>query len=306
MLLEASTKSGVESESCILSAYCTTTEQIHKLLERLYTNTNNEWFSVHWEVEIADEWNGWFAGIATAFCDFRKSVRVCIPGSYEGEVLLDWRVIRLVNCLDNYSKALYNKIVRDNVLSMQWDVDWFDPSSECWIRSTACYYFTIVNKILIKDTQQSYSHIIDDTNTKPKYRRQYVCINVDQTSLRLHFCHDKHSRSIFETLIFEESIKCTSEARKLITTKTTSYVNNNSSIFNRSRYCNKKLTPTMHESVGYCVVCLEQPVGNVAYVPCGHQVLCNECENLSAMRRRDKQCPVCRQTIVQRLTIYRV
>lgn len=50
-----------------------------------------------------------------------------------------------------------------------------------------------------------------------------------------------------------------------------------------------------------CVVCMATPA-EIAFVPCGHVALCGSgCpEHL-----RDRRCPVCRETVVQQLRIYR-
>lgn len=47
-----------------------------------------------------------------------------------GEVLLDHRTVHLVECVDNKTDALFNKIVRDSVIKVKWDVEWFEESED--------------------------------------------------------------------------------------------------------------------------------------------------------------------------------
>lgn len=46
-----------------------------------------------------------------------------------------------------------------------------------------------------------------------------------------------------------------------------------------------------------CQVCCDQPL-EVAFIPCGHQVCCKECA------KRCSTCPICRQEISSRLTVF--
>ncbi|RYH25228.1 RING-HC finger protein [archaeon] len=64
----------------------------------------------------------------------------------------------------------------------------------------------------------------------------------------------------------------------------------------------RKTPPKPLES--FCVVCLTNPVSSVAFVPCGHQVMCLPCLQDST-KRKDLLCPLCRQVIKQRITIYK-
>ena len=46
--------------------------------------------------------------------------------SFDGEIPLDYRTVHLVECADQKTDALFNKIVRDSVIKIRWDVDWFE------------------------------------------------------------------------------------------------------------------------------------------------------------------------------------
>ena len=46
--------------------------------------------------------------------------------SFDGEIPLDHRTVHLVECVDGKSEALFNKIVRDSVTKIRWDLEWFE------------------------------------------------------------------------------------------------------------------------------------------------------------------------------------
>lgn len=46
--------------------------------------------------------------------------------SFDGNVLLDHRTVHLIECVDGKTDALFNKIIRDSVIKVKWDVEWFE------------------------------------------------------------------------------------------------------------------------------------------------------------------------------------
>jgi hypothetical protein len=77
---------------------------------------------------------------------------------------------------------LFNKIVRDSVVKIKWDIEWFeeyedevegDPSGGGeWVPSTARYYLQMINQILVEDSEstepevRSYIMLLADNNVK--------------------------------------------------------------------------------------------------------------------------------------------
>jgi len=75
-------------------------------------------------------YEGWFYGTAYHFDDSTQMLHVMVPDkvnpSFDGNVLLDHRTVHLIECVDGKTDALFNKIVRDSVIKVKWDVEWFE------------------------------------------------------------------------------------------------------------------------------------------------------------------------------------
>ena len=56
-----------------------------------------------------------------------------------------------------------------------------------------------------------------------------------------------------------------------------------------------------------CVICLEAPTANLAFVPCGHICTCEPCSNaIVTSTIQPAQCPLCREDIQSRLKTFRI
>lgn len=306
-LIEESVRAGVEEERCILTDYQTHPDDVHAFLAHLKLHQGSDWLPVHWEVEVADEWNGWFAGLALSFCDRCLQLHVVLPSPakpvYEGEVPLDWRVVRLKRCRDGDSLPLFNLIVRRSALSIHWEVEWFEPPAG-WKRSVARFLMPIINTILVEN----------DLSCEEGRRseKELVALFIEK-NLRLLLCHGEKGRESFESLILDEGIRCSEVAKDQIKGKCLNGLQVDLAADHAllsetdSKPLKKAFPPPSRSRSGrrlsLCVVCLAQPLDNVAFVPCGHQVLCRSCLT-DFQRRRDRTCPICRQPIQHCLTIF--
>lgn len=46
--------------------------------------------------------------------------------SFDGNVVLDYRTVHLIECVDGKTDALFNNIIRNSVVRVKWDLDWFE------------------------------------------------------------------------------------------------------------------------------------------------------------------------------------
>jgi len=81
---------------------------------------------VEWVIDIADESSGWFYGTAYHFDDTTRMIHVMVPDkhnpTFDGHVLLDYRTVHLIECVDGKTDALFNKIVRESIIKIRWYV----------------------------------------------------------------------------------------------------------------------------------------------------------------------------------------
>ncbi|CAN0037399.1 unnamed protein product, partial [Sphacelaria rigidula] len=81
---------------------------------------------VEWVVDIADKDNDWFVATAYAYNDTKKMVHVMVPDNadptWEGDIPLNPIVLRLLECCDGRSMALFKQVVRDSALEIDWSV----------------------------------------------------------------------------------------------------------------------------------------------------------------------------------------
>jgi hypothetical protein len=148
-LVDSSIRKGVEEDKCVVAQYRTTYRQKYDF-ENYLTTCSKDHIPIEWIIDIADETNGWFYGTAYHFNDKTHMLHVMVPDkqnpSFDGEVLLDHRTVHLIECVDGKTDALFNKIVRDSVMRVKWEVDWFeeDPAAPDsargrWVASSARY-----------------------------------------------------------------------------------------------------------------------------------------------------------------------
>jgi hypothetical protein len=152
--LQRCIRPGVEDEPCIIPFYTTTNSQRDILLRYLSSSSSfTECLPLHWKIEVADQHNGWFEGVALHYRVSDHSFHVIIKNSnsanssngddkdkleeaYNDYLAYDHRVIRLIECCDYYSKPLFNQFVRDSVMAVQWDIDWLEDCPSLSLPST--------------------------------------------------------------------------------------------------------------------------------------------------------------------------
>jgi hypothetical protein len=195
---------GVEDEKCVVSQYRTSSEQRQKFHDHLNHHSGNR-IPIEWVIDIADESSGWFYATAYHFNDLTNMIHVMVPDknnpTFDGEVPLDHRTVHLVECVDGNTDALFNRIVRDSVLKVKWDLEWFEEDPEShddtngeapgrWIQSFARYYIRIANQILVEDGDSE------------EGVRGYVMLVAD-SNIRLLHCYKGKGLDDFSRLIQE-------------------------------------------------------------------------------------------------------
>ena len=216
-LVSASVVDKVEEEKCVVAQYRTTTQQKKAFVDHLAISPKNK-IPIEWVIDIADESNGWFYGTAYHFDDATQMLHVMVPDkenpSFDGQVLLDHRTVHLIECVDGKSYALFNKIVRDSVIKVKWDVEWFEEVEDGaiaqdwgtaegltgnWVFSSARYYIRIANQLLVEDKDSG-----QDT-------RGFVILTAD-LNLKLILCHKNRGIEDFNRLVVEGTVQSTPEA----------------------------------------------------------------------------------------------
>jgi hypothetical protein len=122
--------------------------------------------------------------------------------------------VHLIECADGKSDALFNKIIRDSVVKVKWDVEWFEESEDgqgeseswaadgttgSWINSSARYYIRIANQLLVEDKDLG------------QESRGFVIITAD-LNLKLLKCHKGKGMDDFKRLITEGVVQSSPEA----------------------------------------------------------------------------------------------
>lgn len=182
-LVQQACQEGVEDEKCVVAQYRTTIEQ-RKLFTKHLSSSTRDRIPIEWVIDIADETNGWFYGTAYDYNDVTQMLHVMVPDkqnpSFDGSVLLDYRTVHLIECVDGKTDALFNKIVRDSVVRVRWEVDWFEEDSSAdgtsaeqggqWLQSYARYYLRIANQVLVED---------DDSEQNSNASKGFVMLTAD-------------------------------------------------------------------------------------------------------------------------------
>jgi hypothetical protein len=206
----------VEDEKCVVAQYRTTKHQKLTFTKHL-ENCDRSEIPIEWVIDIADESNGWFYATAYHFDDINQTLHVMVPDkqnpTFDGNVQLDYRTIHLIECVDGKTDALFNKIVRDSVLKIKWDLEWFeeDESKEKqvevtgrWVQSTARYYIRIANQLLVEDKELQEDS--DNQGTKG-----FVIITAD-LNVKLLQCHKNRGVEDFYRLIQEGIVQSSEDA----------------------------------------------------------------------------------------------
>lgn len=201
---------GVEEEKCVIAGYRTTEAQT-KVFTKVLQDCGDDRskIPIEWVIDIADESNGWFYGTAYHYDDTSGMLHVMVPDklnpTFDGFVPLDHRTVHLIECVDKKTDALFNKIVRDSVVKVRWEVDWYeehdggDSGAGRWITSTARFLVRIANQLLVEDEDFG-----QDT-------KGFVMLTADH-NLRLRKCIKGKGQEDFRRLISECLVQSTPDA----------------------------------------------------------------------------------------------
>lgn len=204
MVAEA-VRPGVEDEKCVVSQYRTTAAQ-KQAFSRLLQTCHRDGVPVEWVIDIADESNGWFYATAYHYNDSTQMLHVMVPDkenpTFDGEVQLDHRTVHLIECMDGGSLALFNRIVRDSIIKVKWELEWYEDSEAgghghggggVWVTSHARYYIRMANQLLVED--QAHGGTAEEA-------RGFVIITAD-LSVRLVSCLKGKGEEDFARLLNE-------------------------------------------------------------------------------------------------------
>ena len=123
---------------------------------------------LEWIVDVADEGGAFHIGTAYAYDDRRGCLRVAIPDradpAWEGDVRLDARAVRLLECVDAPSRALFARAAARSAVQVEWRVEWLyvadadDPAAVAdavedpqarWAPGEASWLVRLENKLLV-------------------------------------------------------------------------------------------------------------------------------------------------------------
>lgn len=198
---------GVESEKCVIAAYRTSESQVKAFQKHLETCDKSS-IPLEWVIDIADEQNGWFYGTAYHYDDRQMLLHVMVPDkhnpTFDGFVPLDHRTVHLIECIDKKTDALFNKIVRESVVKVRWEVEWYEEQAEGegdgrWILSTARFLVRIANQLLVED---------EDFGQESK---GFVMLTAD-LNVRLRRCIKGKGTEDFRRLIQENLVQSAPDA----------------------------------------------------------------------------------------------
>ncbi len=218
-LADAAVAEGVEVEKCVVGSYRTNLQQKQAFLSLLNTCDRDN-IPIEWVIDIADESNGWFYATAYHYDDNTQMLHVMVPDkvnpTFDGQVQLDYRTVHLIECVDGKSMALFNKIVRDSVVRVKWDVEWYEENDQGgyndggqgrWIYSVARYYIRIANQLLVEDRE------FEEDQAEANNSKGFVIITAD-LNVRLLHCHRNKGIEDFYRLINENIVSFTPEAEE--------------------------------------------------------------------------------------------
>jgi hypothetical protein len=138
--------------------------------------------------------------------------------TFDGNVMLDYRTVHLIECVDGKTDALFNKIVRDSILKVRWELEWFEevPPEQSggdlvangaggakgkWVPSVARYYIRIANQLLVED---------DESGAEKK---GFVMLTAD-VHVRLIHCSKGKGQEDFNSLVNDGLVQSTDAARE--------------------------------------------------------------------------------------------
>eukprot|EP00903_Cladosiphon_okamuranus_P008689 g8325.t1 len=81
---------------------------------------------IEWVVDIADKDGDWFIGTATGYNDAKQTLHVMVPDreapTWKGDVSVNPLTVRLLECCDSRSVALFKQLVRESAIEVDWGV----------------------------------------------------------------------------------------------------------------------------------------------------------------------------------------
>lgn len=215
-MVKRATQIGVDSERCVVPQYKTSTAQLDAFNDLLATSDPN-YIPLEWVIDIADQSNGWFYGTAYHYNNSTNMLHVMVPDklnpSFDGEIPLDHRTVHLVECVDGKTEALFNKIVRDSIMKVRWEVEWFEEGAGVekqqqdvengiegrWVLSIARYYIQMANQVLVEDQDFGQDS------------RGFVMLTADM-NLRLRTCFKGKGYEDFARLVTENIVQSSPNA----------------------------------------------------------------------------------------------
>lgn len=124
--------------------------------------------------------------------------------------------MHLIECVDGKTEALFNKVVRESIIKIRWELKWFeeDGGSDAaaaqgvgdegegapgrWVPSVGRYFIRMANQLLVEDEE------VDG-------EKGFVMITAD-ANVRLHHCGKGRGQEDFNRLILENQVQSTSMA----------------------------------------------------------------------------------------------
>ncbi len=122
---------------------------------------------LEWIVDICDEASGWFIGTAYAYMEKVEGeggqeqtvgyLHVVVPDesnpTWSGNVRVHYQAVRLLECCDGRSQALFNEIVRQSVKPVDWQVEWCQPTEDeeeeaYFTEGDAVYLIRLMNSLI--------------------------------------------------------------------------------------------------------------------------------------------------------------
>lgn len=213
-LVQKSIHDDVVNEQFVVASYRTSLFQKDNFVLHL-TKFPSTKVPIEWVVDIADESNEWHYATAYHYDCTNDHIHVMVPDAtnpqFDGILELDYRVIKLVECVDKTSSVLFNKIIRDSLLPIHWNVEYLDKQNgkEIWVKSIARYLIQFSYQILIEESEK----IVGKKMTKA-----YVLANTDH-NLRLLSCNEmspnESNELEFYRLVADNTVQFSDNVMKL-------------------------------------------------------------------------------------------
>jgi hypothetical protein len=224
------------------------------------------------------------------------------------------------------------------LLPIQWRVEIADQCNG-WFPAVAVHYrvrdhsFRVIVLDSKDPTRECYNGFGNTNKNNATVLVLLPLVNNKQQQIELHLCHssitggggsseeemDKASREEFQRLIFEEHCPASWKARNQFLNngneKNKNHRNKKNNYNSSSSLCRDDNDNNQSSTSNECVICFHREVSDLAFIPCGHQVICEDCSlqflppssssSSSSSPSLTNNCPICRCTIQSVLKIYR-